>query len=446
MHKNSTPLAKRIFNIIRFSGLVALFAVVIVVFSVFSIFSKATDKIKKAMGLKQKGEALVDPSKSFIDEVWAEGCPYVYGWNGSGFARENDALMAPRGNCFAYNLADARWRYENGFWGGSDLLKLTNVKKDSANRIKIQITEEEPEEGFFDRVRLFKTAHPAEYNIYATADYSGAFEASRDAEKNAARPHSIKVNGRQTDSKTAFEKGLKLERGENAELEIGNINPGKEYLALVRTELRGWSPESLTILNMFPGFLRYGIIGGASLIAYFMSGNIVMPILPFIMLQGGSKSIHFSYLKNGKKIKFGTVHPRLDEATEALVMPKEAILADGTVKLSLDWTREHRLLDVRLVAMDKVKSAELIECELKSAVHSREGNIEVRNLQTKDGNFTHLIQGDSLEIEFGDGKPGDDRMAATYFLSTDGFYTSLRPQYRSPIRNFTRILKEKISV
>lgn len=118
---------------------------------------------------------------------------------------------------------------------------------------------------------------------------------------------------------------------------------------------------------------------------------------------GGPRSIHFSYQsENGSLKEISEIHPRSEESVNLVEIPNSAILPDGSMILDLKWTRTHQLISLGLVERDALKNGgrDCEELELKNAFHGREQKDYGDLLKSRNADYMHTIQGDTVDLVF----------------------------------------------
>ena len=451
---------KKIFRFLRFSVLIVSFLFLLLPFMFFSVLNKGVKKAKHLLGFKKSAD-----DQSFFDDIdnqaWADmpggggggggSTPFLAVWNGKEYIFENDILFSANDN-YSPSLIKSKIRYESGFCG-PDLYKIkTNPKISETGEIKFQMQERDPEESFIDHLKVFRVTHEKNREILVDNKYEKFYSLEKNKIEKAILPEQISINGKKAEPEKIFGKsfleesnGIRLRYRQNVLLSFKGVKSGKNNHLILKVQERGWSPVAKTLFTVFPAtrFLAFAFAG--FVLSWFF--GTAASILPFIILQDGNKSINLFY-KNRNSFKFfGSVHPRMKESVELVSIPEQAISADGRVDLNLEWTRTHHLVSIGIIDFveDKSRNYEIEELKLIKAIHNGNGKNHASLLCSRDLNYLHTVQGDTVDLVFRSQTNNDKNdKRYTYLFSASGFYTDLRPQYQISFKNLFWLLKEEI--
>jgi len=157
-------------------------------------------------------------------------------------------------------------------------------------------------------------------------------------------------------------------------------------------------------------------------------GSTPLPLNPEYLKAKSAESslIMFSINGDGEYTELNQIHPRELETTANLDITDIINKATSdTILVKIIWTQEHWIDQIAIHTSEEFEYR-LEELLLTEANHSKDGDI-LNNLSEKDQNYTHTIQGDSIDLEFRPGRyiQKDNEKEAYVFISS-GFYTSLR--------------------
>lgn len=200
---------------------------------------------------------LVDPkADEFIcEEQKLDGsCPYLYTWDGTKFVFNTDLLWAaPIGLKFGESVV-APWRE----W---EYLKIDGERlKPRDGRYEVRITEELWEAAYFDEVKLYAVAHPADVQIYTNEKVGPPSVAERTIHTAKQRRHPVAATDptgrdllpliRERDDlyaktwQTKYKQGLTNRHW--VELNLGEIGTPQRVLLF----LTGWMYPTDTAINV----------------------------------------------------------------------------------------------------------------------------------------------------------------------------------------------------
>ncbi|MFM8282166.1 MAG: CRTAC1 family protein [Planctomycetaceae bacterium] len=223
----------------------------------FGLGKRRAADVVRVLWLNGVPQNLVEPPSDTLvceQQVLLGSCPYLYAWNGSGFAFVTDLLWgAPLGlQRAAGELMPARpWEYL--FVSGTALVPR-------GDRYVVQLTEELWEAGYFDEVRLFAVDHPADVAVVSNEKVGPASLAAFGIHTLSAPRHPRAAHdgaGRDllpalvaTDGVFALPAARKLRQGlleeHHVELDLG---PGIDRDRLVLF-LTGWTYPTTVNLNV----------------------------------------------------------------------------------------------------------------------------------------------------------------------------------------------------
>ncbi len=289
------------------------------------------------------------------------GCPYVYTWNGSQFALDNNILPTSERS----NGTDVE-----------DYYKLEQTLTSNQGEYSLLVSEFEHEHSYIDQVKLLAIDHEA--NVHIAVDPDGNILTY----KNPTAPLSAVDN-----------------YGNNRLSEIslidGNVSDPSTYF-------NGTTGDSLV--------LNFGHVN---------SDNAKL------ILRDDMKSedtcIDVQVLNsNGQWEKVTTVTPRSYWAVEGVNL-SPYIIKNQDLKVRLVWTSPHRL---DYVGLDTTKQAayETHYGTLISATHSTQGDVTAQ-LSSKDGIYAELTPGQQIQLSFT--LPDNQQEARTYILYTEGHYYTM---------------------
>ncbi len=372
------------------------------------------------------------------------GCPHVAVFSGTEFKIDNDFLLGKPKSFFSdANLI--RLLYEHSRIG-PDLLKFSLPLVRKNGRLAIQLQEIEEEETFVDSIKLLRVIHPASAHVFVDSSFEKyhVLDNAKFSEKTAL-PVSITHKGeeiRNIFSKDIFNSEFKaatFERGTVLELAFANLMPGKPAHFFVQSRFRDWMMGRDMTFSV-PQTLRSPLALRA---AMFVAGAIYLALgnkasggifatIPFFFGMGQEKSIIFSYKTKGGSYKKIVVHEPRDwrSANEAITFPKEAIRSDGSMTIKAEFTKRHQLGFAGVLQDPVVASSREEVLSVTRATHSRLQDVTNEIAQTNKS-YTHLIPGDTVEVEFSEPNlsPNEGEQT-TYLMQSYGFYTALREPYR----------------
>jgi len=223
----------------------------------FGLGTRSAADVVRVLWLNGVPQNLIEPPSDTLvceQQVLLGSCPYLYAWNGRGFAFVTDLLWgAPLGlQRAAGELMPARpWEYL--FVSGTALVPR-------GDRYVVQLTEELWEAGYFDEVRLFAVDHPADVAVVSNEKVGPASLAAFGIHTLSAPRHPRAAHdgaGRDllpalaaTDGVFALPAARKLRQGlleeHHVELDLG---PGIDRDRLVLF-LTGWTYPTTVNLNV----------------------------------------------------------------------------------------------------------------------------------------------------------------------------------------------------
>jgi hypothetical protein len=455
-------MIKKIFRFFRFSVLIISFLFLLLPFMFFSVVNKGVKKAKHLLGFKKSAD-----DQLFFDNVdnqaWADvpggggggggggSTPFLAVWDGKEYVFENDVLFSANDN-YSPSFIKSKIRYESGLCG-PDLYKIrNNPKTGNSGEIKFQIQERDPEESFIDHLKVFRVIHEKSREILVDNKYEKFYSLEKNKIEKAILPEQVSINGKKAEPGKIFGKhfleesnGIRLHYRQNVSLGFKGVKPGKNNYLILKVKERGWSPVAKTLFTVFPAIRFLALAFTGFVLPWFFGGAV--SILPFIILGDGNRSINLFCKNRGSFKFFGSVHPRMKESVELVAIPEQAISADGRIDLNLEWTRTHHLVSIGIIdfAEDESRNYEIEELKLIKAIHNRNNKNHASLLGSRDLNYLHTVQGDTVDLVFRSQKNDNKNdKQHTYLFSASGFYTDLRPQYQMSFKNLFWLLKEEI--
>ncbi|MDO8574953.1 MAG: hypothetical protein Q7R61_01620 [bacterium] len=396
------------------------------------------------------------------------GCPFVAYFDGEKFQIENDFLCGKSLRYFRSKISKP------------DLLKFYHAPKKRGGKLAFQLQENEAEESFVSRLKFIRVAHPKNSEVIVDSGFEKFHVIERASLENLTPANEVLVNGvkdvsgRFNDQKRFFSssvipsgdvpKGQRSPEGRESDSLILNKNDrlkfvfsglkrGSEPVLIVKSTFRdfmtgevGETKKITPLARLFysPVALRAGLLFTAAL--YFVFGRKASgywpAFLPIVFGVQGGKSIVFSYQDETGSFNQAAINkPRAwNFSSEAIVLPKEAIMEDGTMVIKAEFTRRHKLAFAGVLStcggspvgrQDEInlpyRSEELY---VKSAKSSRLGDV-YGLISDENDKSLHLIPGDTVDIELEDPKISLNKDEKdTYLMQSFGVYTPLSSKYK----------------
>lgn len=447
---------KKLLNSLKFIGKASL----LILLLVFGwAFVNITNLVKGKKTAEKSGK---------MDGIWgipradadapdcAIGCPQVAYFDGQKFVIENDFLPGdflhiPYGFAAASRLFNARPHYP-------DLLKFSAVPKQRNGKLILRLEEMELEESFINWISFIRVIHPSESEVIidsVTKDPQVFLK--KDIEKNLHLPSSVISSDdnpdlRRFNSSEALwenppeETGRHIfQKGESVEFIFRNLRPDSNSFLLIKSSFRDWmAGETPPFMNFGARIFSYNFVKGAALATLapiFLKkglGGYAM-LLPLVLGAGTqSKSIEFSYKDASGKYRPLTIHkPRAFRSSlESIALPPGAIQKDGSLTVRASFTKRHSLSFIGVVQEAEPIFYKKETLPIKNAIHSRLGEISGA-LSEAGAGPTHMIPGDTIEVEFGAPQSSvPNNWKETYLFQSSGFYTQIRPEYRKLAGNW----------
>lgn len=340
-----------------------------------------------------------------------------------------------------------------------DLLKFYHAPKKRGGKLTFQLQENEAEESFINQLRFIRVAHSLNSEVIVDSGFekfhviervslenitfaqevliNGAKDMSNrfSGRKKLFSPYGKSPEGRESDS-------LILNKNDLLEFVFSGLKPGAEPILIVKSTFRDWNlgevgetKKTMPFTEFFysPVALKLGLLFMAAL--YFVFGRKAFGNWPaFLPVVFGvqSKSIIFSYQnESGNFIQAAINKPRAwNFSSEAIALPKEAVMEDGTMHIKAEFTKRHKLAFAGILQNEVNLPYRDEELYISSAKSSRLGDV-TELLSGENDKSLHLIPGDTVDIELEDPKIslGSDEKE-TYLMQSFGVYTPLSSKYK----------------
>lgn len=385
--------------------------------------------------------------------------PFLACWNGRAYQLENDILYGKPTSHFL-KFKEGLNYYQN-FQITPDFYKFINIPKAENGVLKFQIQEIEPEESFFNYLKLFRVVHAKNAEIITDSDFKNFSVFGEKVLKKAVLP----------------EAGVKfpkfLESGECVDLVFKNLKPSDKLYLITKAGYRDWvlgEAENYRQKSVLSKILKSKtlakIAAGAALffaLTFWKKSLASLSLAPFMLTdsggdpgEGGStgtgndpggirggKCLTLFYKNNPRDWQyFSTIFPRAWQANlELTQIPREAV-HEGSLELKIRATKRHELEWIGLLKNPKEKNFKIEPLALKSARHSRFGEEVSGILQKRNDGFIRTVPGDTIDLEFTApaAKLGRNQKES-YLIQAGGFYTPLTKEGKKLAGNW----QEKIS-
>lgn len=437
--------------------------------------------------------------------------PFLAYFDGRKYKLEND-IMFGRPKSFYPLYETAKKLYEDGKIS-PDLYKIAAPLKSFAGKILLQIQEIEVEESFLKRLELKRVVHPKNTEVIVDSEYKKFYVVDKAKfQERVAAPTSIASRngadhtGRISDKKAIFETAIdsgdhiKFEKNDSVNIVFNGLKPGETPYLVVKSWFRDWvlgledewrsmrneKSEPAGLFGRRPISL-YGkkiMVGSMLLILALVfsrkgEGWNLIKLLPLFMGATGSSgdsgssgasasgatgdsaatgtnscSFFYEYSdESGNSHQVAISEPRAwHYNTEIIEFPREAVLNDGSLHLTISSSKRHTLGFVGVlqniddVATDGYKEEAM---GLTKAYHHRlkkdfaesvndksiacdlSDKLDLSDRLDISDRYIHTIPGDTVDLEFSAPSvplKGDER--ETYLMQASGFYTSLRQESR----------------
>lgn len=372
-------------------------------------------------------------------------CPFVAYFDGKKFQIENDFLCGKFSRYF-------QWFFLSKI-SKPDLLKFYHAPKKRDGKLTFQLQENEAEESFISRLKFIRVAHPKNSEVVVDSGFEKFYVIERAMLENITPAKEVLVNGikdtfgRFNDQKKFFTNGFEfdsliLNKNDRMKFIFSGLKRDAEPILIVKSTFRdflmgevGEAKKIMPLASVFysPTVLRVGLLFMAAL--YFVFGRKTFGNWPaFLPIVFGvqAKSIIFSYQdKTGNFVKAAVNKPRAwNFSSEAIALPKEAIMEDGTMRVEAEFTRRHKLAFAGVLQDEISLPYRSEELYVKSAKSSRLGDV-TEIISEKNNKSLHLIPGDSVDIEIEDPKISLNKSEKeTYLMQSFGVYTPLSSKYK----------------
>ncbi len=382
-----------------------------------------------------------------VDDVgWVVACPFVAYFDGEKFQLENDFLCGRFSRFFRPEMSQP------------DLLKFYHTPKKRGGKLVFQLQENEAEESFIGRIKFIRVAHPKNSEVVVDSGFEKFHVIERGSLENLNPAKEVLINGikdasgRFNDQKKFFSPYGRSPEGRESDSLILNKNDRLEFIfsglkrdaqpiLIVKSTFRdffmmGEAGEKKKIsqwISLFysPAALRIGMFFIAALYFVFGRKSGYWPAFLPVVFGTQSKSIVFSYRdETGNFVRAAVNKPRAwNFSSEAIVLPKEAVMEDGAMHIKAEFTKRHKLAFAGVLQNEVNLLYRSEELYVKSAKSSRLG--DVSKFLEKNDKSLHLIPGDTVDIEIEDSKiPLNKSEQETYLMQSFGFYAPLSSKYK----------------
>ena len=415
--------------------------------------------------------------------------PFLSVWDGKRYKFENDILFGKPTSRFD-SKALGQSAYEKGGVVG-DIYKIQNTVVPKGGYLSFQIREIEPEESYVDYLSLVKVAHPTNGTLITSSDFKDFLVFDTTELNEQAGVESAQIIS--SNNKNLSERILNIENttlehemqtGDSFTLkakvrdienplyfvlgslyrdwtmgEIESLNDLSNY-AIIRSKLKEVLTESKTVKSFITGTASlvnltlvfvaiWVVLGIQSLISvrsldnanepdYLSAAFGVNSALADVPSGGGGgggvrpgKSLNIEYLTDNGYQLIDIVQPRYHKRNlDAVLIPPDAISAEGEVTIRVTATKRHNVTNAMLVSPTQLLTAETEEFKVHKAYNKRTKHDSAEALNSKMSHeYLHTIPGDIVEIEFGPINESSlitaDDTTNTYLVRAHGYYTSL---------------------
>ncbi len=385
---------------------------------------------------------------------WTPSCPFVATYDGKKFVAQNDFLCGSP----EYFIREYLLLNNNNLFRTlrPDLLKLDQTPQKLNGKIVLQIQENEPEESFVDWLKLIRVVHSKDSEIVVDSSFEKFFVFQKSLQETIVMPSLVLIN---KENKTEFLKNrdylwndpgqpenFLLKKNDVIEFSFTGLQSNKPPLLLVKSTFRDWMmgevkeyAESIPLSSILhsPLAIKAGLVLVSIFCFILGKKSLGLASLPLVFGAQG-KSIIFSY-----KDPQGILHqvainkPRAwNFHIETIEFPKEAVWPDGSMHITAEFTKKHKLAFVGVT--QNIEQVEYSQEELKltSAQSTRLGDI-TNDLSSDASNRLHMIPGDQVNLTFEDPKLNlAENQKETYLVYTSGFYGALRKKYKKIAGNW----------
>ncbi|OGD24753.1 hypothetical protein A2819_00760 [Candidatus Azambacteria bacterium RIFCSPHIGHO2_01_FULL_40_24] len=432
---------KKFFNSLKF--ILKAFLLVIILLVGWA-FINITNLIK---GKKSLDKDSLSKNMFGADEAKAEipentfSCPFVAYFDGKKFQIENDFL------CGKFS------RYFRSITSQPDLLKFYHAPKKRDGKLAFQLQENEAEESFINQLRFIRVAHPKNSEVIVDSGFEKFHVIEWASLQKITSAKEVLVNGakdasnRFNDKKKFFEKGFEsnsliLNKNDRLEFAFSNLKNDSNPVLIVKSTFRDFMMGEVGEMKKIasfasfiysPAVLRLGLLFITAI--YFVFGRKTFGDWPaFLPVIFGTevKSIRFSYRDEMGNFKQAAINkPRAwNFSSEAIALPKEAVMEDGSMCIKAEFTKRHKLAFAGVLQSDFNLPYRDEELFVKSANSSRLGDVS-ELISGKNKKSLHLIPGDTVDIELEDpiiSLNKDEK--ETYLMQSFGVYTPLSSKYK----------------
>ena len=438
---------KKFFNSLTFV-LKAFLLIVILLFGWAFINITNLIKGKKLSEKDSLSKNMFGTDEASADVPGETFCPFVAYFDGKKFQIENDFLCGKFSHYFRSKTSQP------------DLLKFYHSPEKRDGKLVFQLQENEAEESFINQLKFIRVAHPKNSEVIVDSGFEKFHIIERASLKNLTPAKEVLVNGvkdmsdRFNDRKGLFSpygrspKGresdsLILNKNDRLEFVFSGLKRGSNPILIVKSTFRdfmmGEAGETKKIawpasLFYSPAVFRLGLLFMAVL--YFVFGRKTFggwpAFLPIVFGVQGAKSIIFSYRDQAGNFKQAAINkPRAwNFSSEAIALPKEAIMEDGSMRIKAEFTRRHKLAFAGVLQNEINLPYHSEELFVKSAKSSRLGDVS-ELISGKSKKSLHMIPGDTVDIEFEDPKISLNKGEKdTYLMQSFGVYTPLSSKYK----------------
>lgn len=403
---------------------------------------KLSEKESLSKNLFGAGEANADAGAT---GGLAVACPFVAYFDGKKFQIENDFLSGKFSRYF--------WWFSRSKMSRPDLLKFYHAPKKRDGKLVFQLQENEAEESFINRLKFIRVMHPKNSEVIVDSGFEKFHVIETASLENITPAQEVLVNGvkdasgRFNDQKKFFENGFEsdnliLNKNDRLEFVFSGLKRDSEPVLIVKSTFRDWmmgeALETKKIAPFFPfvyspEIFKLGLFFTAAL--YFVFGRKMFgdwPAFLPIVFGAEAKSIAFSYQDEaGNFIQAAINKPRAwNFSSEAIALPQEAVMEDGTMRVKAEFTKRHKLAFAGILQNEVNLPYRGEDLCVKSAKSSRLGDV-TELLFEENNKSLHLIPGDTVDIEVEDPKISlDDGEKETYLMQSFGVYTPLSSKYK----------------
>lgn len=387
-------------------------------------------------------------------------CPFVAYFDGEKFQIENDFLCG--------KLSHYLGKFSRSKMSKPDLMRFYHAPKKRNGKLAFQLQENEAEETLINRLKFIRVAHPKNSEVIINSNFENFYVIDRASLENISLAEEILVNGvkdtfnRFGDQKRFFTNGFEsdsliLNKNDRLEFSFSGLEPNSEPVLIVKSTFRDWimgeagEAKIASLMSLFysPKAIRVGLIFMAAI--YFVFGRKTFGYWPtflplFFGTQAPSCSIVFSYKDRAGDFKKAAINkPRAwNFSSEAIVLPKEAIMEDGAMLIKAEFTKRHKLAFVGVLQNEINLPYRDEELCILSAKSSRLGDV-TGLISSENKKSLHLIPGDTVDIEIEDPKISLNKDEKdTYLMQSFGVYTPLSSKYKKIAGNWFKKIPTEV--